>query len=643
MRNNLVTFCTFAFLLVLSIVQPALASSDDKKIVNNISPTNQFAHKYVSKSVHKVVQPKNPCPCIVFRLDDIQQFYLDDVQIQVMDLFQQKNASLSVGVIGYDFHLDTKLVSYLKNNFKSGHASIEMANHGWKHEDFSSLGLSQQVLLMNKTNQELIKTLGKRPHVFITPFNLYNNDTLKAIKQTKMSVISAGIWDNAKFVTAQRNIVANKDLFGLYHVPAMTDFQIDVGNETHWTSIPKDKIIASIDSHISKYGYDVVLLHPQNFAVFVNGQYANTADKKYLDELASIIDYAKSKHIKITTLSDIAGLKHVNITQMKKTSQTTPVSKINTTPVSKINTTPVSKYVIVTPPPSRISSYVEPNGSLTLNMKRANGDRVGAYSMSLEIYRDFDLTPYEEIKSVSGNPYTVPSLPMYHQYKIETFVGGMLSSTNLVTLDNLEQDLDINIPDGGSMLVSVYYNDGQTPILGASVSVRSQDNKTRDTGVTDPDGLAPRFYLPSTNISGNYYVADVKINKHLAFSSSPVTLQPGDENDIRLVAPWPPIIQNLVTVKVYNQTKLLSSHGQIYAVDLYDDKGHKLVESPISIHGEAHFWSMKTGDYVFKVVNINGGEILGNLVVTLDGIQNNFDLVIQKHLAVTKGDSEKNL
>ncbi len=667
MKNNLFTFCIFAFLLVFAIVQPALAASDDKKIVNNKSSANQTAHKSVPKSVHKVVQPKNPCPCIVFRLDDIQEFYLDNAQMKVMDLFQKKNASLSIGVIGYDLHLDTKLVSYLKNNFKSGRVSIEIANHGWKHEDFASLSLSQQVTLMNKTNQELIKTLGKKPHVFITPFNLYNNDTLKAIKQTKMSVISAGISDTTKFITVKGNIVANKDSFGLYHVPAMTDFQVDIGNETHWTSIPKDKIIASIDSHISKYGYSVVLLHPQNFAVLVNGQYTDTIDKKSLDELASIIDYAKSKKIKITTLSDIAGLKHVNITPLKKTLKTTPVSKPNTTTSPKIstitvsktnitsvskvddttnsknNTTPVSKYFPATPLPSRISSYIEPNGSLTLNVKRPDGDRVGAYAMSLQIYRDFDLNPYENITSVSENPYTIPALPMFHQYKIKTFVGGMLSSTNLVTLDNPEQDLDINIPDGGSMLVSVYYNDGQTPIPGASVSVRSQDNKTRDTGITDPDGLAPRFYLPSTTNYGDYYVTDAKINNHLIFSSNPVTLQPGDANTIKLVAPWPPIIQNLVTVKVYNQTKLLSLYGQTFAVDLYDDKGNKLVESPINIHGEAHFWSMKTGDYVFKVVNTSSGELLGNLVATLDGTQNNFDLIIQKHLAAVKGDLGKNL
>ena len=632
MKKNLITFC-FVFSLMFFIVQPILATSDGNiiKTVNNTLSAEKTTSTL--KSQQKVVPPKNPCPCIVFRLDDIQAFYLSDVQVKTMEVFQKKNASLSIGIIGYDFPSDVKLVSYLKNNLKQGHATIEIANHGWKHEDFASLSLSEQVSLMNKTNQQLMKTLGVKPSIFITPYNLYNNDTLKAVKQTKMSIISAGISDEKKIVTAKGKVVTNKDSLGLYHIPSMNDFQVNIGNEPYWTSIPKNKVIATIDSHISKYGYDVVLLHPQNFAVNVNGQYSNTVDKKSLDDLASIIDYAQSKHIKITTFSYIAGLDHTIVKSEKKVTPTAFTSK------SKVANTLTH---LATIHPSRIVSHVEPNGSLAIDVKHFDGERIGAYAISLKIFKDFDTTPYKEIPSVSQNPYVITSLPMYHQYKITTFVGGMLSSNNLITLNSPEQDLEVNIQNGGSIQVSVYYNDGQTPIPDAYVSVKSQDNKIRDTGIADIDGVVPRFYLPSTNIYGNYYVVDAKINKHLNFSSNQIILQSGSANDVKLIAPWPPMIQNLVTVKVYNQTKFSSLHGQ-YAIDMYDDKGNKLVESPINIRGEGYFWSMKTGDYVFKVVNIHSGEVLGNLVTTLDGTKNNFDLIIQKHSTALKGDMEKNL
>lgn len=155
-------------------------------------------------------------------------------------------------------------------------------------------------------------------------------------------------------------------------------------------------------------------------------------------------------------------------------------------------------------------------------------------------------------------------------------------------------------------------------------------------GVTDSDGSVTRFSLPSTNADGNYYIIDVKINSHLTFSSDPITLPPGSINKIKLVAPWHSMVENLITVKVYNQTKVLPSNGQTYAVEMYDDQGNKLSESPVNIHGEGYFWSMQVGDYVFKVVKSSNGTVLGNMFVTVDGTKNNFDMTIQNHASTTK-------
>ena len=338
-KNNIVAICVFIFLLV-AIVPTILAISPTNHTVIStnhtvISPTNHNINLSTNQTTTHPIISKNQCPCIVFRLDDVQESFLSDVQTKIIDEFQKKNASLTIGVIGYDFHIDTKLTSHLKDNLAPGHATIEVANHGWKHENFASLSLSQQVSLINKTNQELLKTFGKKPSVFITPYNMYDNDTLKALKQTKMKLISSGIWQEDKFVTAKGKIVENKDSLGLYHIPSMTDFQIVIGSEAYWINIPEDKIIASIDSHISKYGYDVVLLHPQNFAQFVEGQYVDKTDNTYLNELSNLIDYAKSKHIKIMTLSNIVGLQEdpINIKSLQTVLNVT-VPKTNSIPLS---------------------------------------------------------------------------------------------------------------------------------------------------------------------------------------------------------------------------------------------------------------------------------------------------------------------
>ena len=648
--HKILLFGIFTLLLMCGIIQPVLAiqSANATSTHNVVSTPSSSKTQLVSSivsannaSIKNVISSKSSCPCIVFRLDDIKGLYLPDVQTKIMNEFQTKNASLTIGVVGFGFSADSKLISYLKNNLKPKHALLEIANHGWQNDDFAAHTLSGQISLMNTTNQELQKILGKKPNVFIPPSDLYDNDTLKVLKQLQMNVLSSSIWSEDKFVTVNGKIVANKDSLGIYHVPSMTNFQIDLGNGSYWASIPKGVLISSINSHISKYGYDVILLHPQNFATFVNGKYANTVDKASLDELSSIIDYAKSKHMKIVTLSDIAGLDHVNAKPVTHASNTTSITKpvVAATVTSPI-TTPITKLDQSGQSP-RLVSPVAPNGSLTLDMKYFDQERVGAYMISLQIYQDFNQVPYLKLSKISENPLTVVNLPMYHQYKIKTYVGGMFSSANLVTLDNPEQTLDVNIPEGGAMHVTVYYHDGETPIPNASVSVISQDNKTRETVTTDPDGVAPKFYLPPTTLYGDHYIVFATLSTHLSFSSVPVTLQPGDENDIKLIAPWPPIVQNLVTVKVYNQTQILSSSEKIYAVDMYDDKGTKIVESALNIHGEGYFWSMKIGDYVFKVVNTRNGQVLGNLVVTLDGSKNNFDLMIQNHSVTTKGNLGK--
>ena len=638
-RKPLFVSSIFTILLIFSVMQPALAISSgnygtatNTKSVATILPVLSTPTTTNNVSTNTVID-KSTCPCIVFRLDDVQGLYLSDIQMKIMDVFQKKNASLSMGIIGYNFTQDGKLVSYLQNNLKPGHAAIEIANHGWRHENFATLGLSQQVTLMNKTSQELNKVFGKKPNVFVAPYGVYDDDTLKAMTQLKMNVISSGMWSEDKFVLAKGKITANKDSFGLYHIPSMTEFQSDTGNETYWTNIPKDRVIESINSHITKYGYDVFLIHPQNFATLVNGQYVNTVDKTHLDELASIIDYVKSKHIHISTISDIAELDRASVSSVVKPIAYTP-KPVNTTVSKSSSDVDVSNSIDFQEQP-RVVKYVEPNGSLTMNVQYPSGDPVNARMLSMKIYRDFDTKPYMELPTISENPYTV-TLPMYHQYKIQTLVNDMVSSVNLATLDNQNQNIDVNIPWGGTILASVYFHDGQTPISDANISIRSQDNKTRATGVTDSDGSVTRFSLPSTNADGNYYIIAVKINSHLTFSSDPITLPPGSINKIKLVAPWHSMVENLITVKVYNQTKVLPSNGQTYAVEMYDDQGNKLSESPVNIHGEGYFWSMQVGDYVFKVVKSSNGTVLGNMFVTVDGTKNNFDMTIQNHASTTK-------
>lgn len=586
-----------------------------------------------------MIQPafatSNTCPCIVFRFDDVQGYYLRNVQMKVLNEFEAKNASLTIGVIGYDFNPDKKLVSYIQNDLKKGHSQIEIANHGWKHENFADLTESQQIKLLNNTNQELLKTFGKKPTVFITPYNLFNNYTLKALQHLKMNVISSGITEDMNnYVTAKGKIVLNKDAEGLYHMPSTTDLQIDVGNETSWTNIPKDKVISSINSNIKKIGYSVVLLHPQNFAKLQNGTYVDTVDDTAINELGSLIDYAKSKHIRITTLSNIVGfglqkqpikLNSTNATIYTATKKLVPI--LNNTNVTR-NITPNNSSVSNI---TSASNTTSPTGVIQINMKYPSGDLVEYQLMSMRVYQDSNPTPYQEIKSISGNPFTINSLPIGHRYKIEAYDRGMLSGTDYVNLENPQQEVDMGIADGGSLRATVLYDDDQTPISNATVIIKSQDNKTRETGNTDPNGQTVRFYLASTNVDSEYYTIQVKIGNHLSYSYMPTTLLSGNADEIRIVTPWPSEVNSLITVRSYDLSKILTSSNGNYVVDLFDYNGNELSTSKINIHGDAYFWNLKVGDYVFKTINGTNGSELGTSAITLDGSKTNFDVMIHQN------------
>jgi hypothetical protein len=81
--------------------------------------------------------PGKNCSCIAFRLDDIQDFYINAAQMGVISLFKQYNIPLSIGVIGNYLKSDIELISFLKSNLNVPGWPLEVTDHGWNHEDFT--------------------------------------------------------------------------------------------------------------------------------------------------------------------------------------------------------------------------------------------------------------------------------------------------------------------------------------------------------------------------------------------------------------------------------------------------------------------------------------------------------------------------
>jgi hypothetical protein len=266
----------------------------------------------------------------------------------------------------------------------------------------------------------------------------------------------------------------------------------------------------------------------------------------------------------------------------------------------------------------------EDRGSITIALAYFGGDRASS-TISLKVYQDINQTVYRDMESISENPFDITSLPLGHKYKIEVYANGMYSNVGYVDLQKTPQKLTLNLPLPGGLQPHIFYNDGYTPISNATVNVRSQDNKTWATSLTDSSGATLRFWLEPTMIESNYFIVDVNLGQHISYSFLPVSLHPGTSQDLKIITPWPPIVEDLFTVKIYDgQSNTASPAKGNFIVYLFDNNGNAIGQSKINYRGEANFSNLKVGDYVIKVIDAKNNMEWGHSDVSIDGTKTNF-------------------
>ncbi|MDH3610553.1 MAG: polysaccharide deacetylase family protein [Nitrosopumilus sp.] len=246
------------------------------------------------KNVEKKSSPE-PCNCVAFRLDDIQDHFLDDVQMEIINSFLEKDVELTIGVIGDKIGNDQKLVSYLKYNKNNPY--LKFANHGWEHEDFSHFSKENQEMLILRTNEKITTLFGVESKVFIPPFNSYNEDTISALKSLKFTHLSSEL-DAA---TPPFPLSGQK----LYHFPE-TAFTGDLNkDDMKFLGVSHQTTLKQINESIEEFGFAVVTLHPQEFSKFYDGSYQNEINPQQFKELNLLLSKLKDENIKITFLDEI--------------------------------------------------------------------------------------------------------------------------------------------------------------------------------------------------------------------------------------------------------------------------------------------------------------------------------------------------
>lgn len=235
--------------------------------------------------------------CVVFRMDDIQDYWLNNVQIGTIDEFHKKNAPLTIGIIGNYFGNDTPLVNFIKSKIGNGSTAIDVANHGWNHEHFPTHIEPTQEYLLEQTDQKIISLLGITPSGFIAPYDDINNDTIQALTQKKLGYLSANeTMDHPPYPLSN---------VSLYRFPETAEFGAVSDDNTDWVNYTPEHIHAKILRSVIKYGFAVVVIHPQDFSSRHTLDYTNSINQTRINQLDTVIDLVRNDGMKIVTMSEI--------------------------------------------------------------------------------------------------------------------------------------------------------------------------------------------------------------------------------------------------------------------------------------------------------------------------------------------------
>jgi len=197
---------------------------------------------------------------------------------------------------------------------------------------------------------------------------------------------------------------------------------------------------------------------------------------------------------------------------------------------TEIKLIPVFVLILLIP----LTSYGQQVGTLEIDLKSVGGEMTDYHGMAMKIYQNNQQIPFKIINSLSGNPYKV-SLPIGYQYKVEVYASSMYANVGYVDLQDSNGNLNLIIPNPGSVLFTTVYNDGTTPITNATVIVKSSNGTFEywTPSITNDDGKTIRFWLQPTISNDDHYIANISIGNNLSYNYYPVNILQGASNNIK--------------------------------------------------------------------------------------------------------------
>lgn len=231
------------------------------------------------------------CNCVGFKIDNLQDYWLNDVQNNLINTFSENKVPVTVSILGKFFGSDPKTVDFLKRQIQD--KKIDVAIRGWELVDHSPYETEEQSSSIEQTNNQISKKLGMQSEIFSPPFGKFNNHTIDALKQNNIAYISAMI------TTDMLNVKSYPR-----HIPETSYLPNLLDDDPFLQGTVVEKMMLKIEDQQKKYGYALISIQPSDFAIH-DDEFKNQINEDRMKLLEELINTLKKNNIKIISLTDI--------------------------------------------------------------------------------------------------------------------------------------------------------------------------------------------------------------------------------------------------------------------------------------------------------------------------------------------------
>ncbi|HXG06953.1 MAG TPA: chitobiase/beta-hexosaminidase C-terminal domain-containing protein [Nitrososphaera sp.] len=323
-----------------------------RRFVASLTIAAMIIMSTVTVTVPRPADALNPdaCNCVIFRLDDVQDFWLSSVQTEIIDQFINRNEVLSLGIVMNFVGNDPAIVNKVREGTTLG--ILELTLHGWNHVNYRTLTQQEQYDTLLQANEKMEALWGRSSKIFIPPYNSYNEDTLAALSQLGLKIISSQFDQEIDSVFPEEDIPGHPDnkiymafegsditdQYGVYHLPQEIGFYDYEFDPPIKNSI--SRIETRVDNAIENYGYAVITLHPQDFTIKdPDGNWAPQLDPNEIDDLNELITIFQNKGYQIRTFSSVANIPLPPLVDNSPPVITPPpdIAEVHSTPLTTIS------------------------------------------------------------------------------------------------------------------------------------------------------------------------------------------------------------------------------------------------------------------------------------------------------------------